>query len=77
MIPFNIFQTAYVVRNIVDGIAIANRLFGMSEMAVNRDVSIETGQGIAICHFALAFVGDVQVEIIQPAGGADAVYRDM
>jgi hypothetical protein len=77
MKPFNFFQTAYVVADMAAGEAIAARRFGLPSLQVNRDVSIDTGQGIAKCHFALAFVGAAQIEIIQPAGGADAVYRDM
>lgn len=77
MIPFAVFQTAYVTRDIDAAVAIAAARFGVAHMQVNRDVAIETGRGIARCHFALAFVGDVQVELIQPAGGADDVYRVM
>ena len=43
---------------------------------VNRDVTIQTVNGPACAHFALAFVGSRQLEIIEPCGGADAVYRD-
>jgi hypothetical protein len=77
VIPFNIFQTAYVAADIDAAVALAARRFGVAEMQVNRDVAIETGRGAALCHFALAFVGPVQIELIAPAGGTDEVYRDM
>ena len=77
MIPYNVFQTAYVTADIDAAVAIAAKRFGAPEMQVNRGVPIETGRGIAHCHFALAFIGDVQLELIQPAGGEDAVYRDL
>ncbi|ARR56788.1 hypothetical protein HY78_26765 [Rhizorhabdus wittichii DC-6] len=77
MIPFNIFQTAYVAADIDAAVALAARRFGVAEMQVNRDVAIETGRGAALCHFALAFAGPVQIELIAPAGGTDEVYRDM
>jgi extradiol dioxygenase family protein len=75
--PFNLFQTAYVVADIDAGVAIAARRFGIPAMQVTRGSRIETGNGIAVGHFALAFVGETQIEIIQPAGGADHVYRQM
>lgn len=77
MTPFNAFQIAYVVADIGEGLAIAARRFAMPAMQVTRGSEIETGGGIAVCHFALAFAGDVQIEIIQPAGGEDHVYRQM
>jgi len=75
MTSFNIFQTAYVTPDIDAAMALAARRFAAPRMQVNRDIAIETGQGVAHCHFALAFVGAVQIELIQPAGGADDVYR--
>ena len=77
MSPYNIFQTAHVTADIDDAVAIAARRFGAPRMQVNRDVLIETGRGVAHCHFALAFIGDVQLELIQPAGGEDGVYREL
>nr|WP_047166248.1 VOC family protein [Sphingomonas sp. Y57] len=77
MIPFNIFQTAYVAADIDAAVGLAARRFGVAKMQVNHAVAVETGQGTALCHFALAFVGSVQIELIAPAGGADEVYRAM
>ena len=77
MIPYNIFQTAYVTPDIDAAVAVAAERFAAPRMQVNRDVGIETGSGVAHCHFALAFIGAVQLELIQPAGGADDVYRAM
>ncbi|SCW59689.1 Glyoxalase/Bleomycin resistance protein/Dioxygenase superfamily protein [Sphingobium faniae] len=75
MPPFNIFQMAYVTDDIDMAVQAAGAAFGIDAFQVNRDMAIETGQGIAIAHFALAFLGDTQIEVIQPAGGADDVYR--
>jgi hypothetical protein len=75
--PFNAFQIAYVVADIDEGVAIAARRFALPTTQVTRGSEIETGGGIAVCHFALAFAGGVQIEIIQPAGGEDRVYRQM
>ena len=77
MIATHIFQTAYVAADIDDAVALAARRFGIPRMQVNRDVAIDTREGPARCHFALAFAGSVQLELIAPAGGADGVYRAM
>jgi hypothetical protein len=73
---FNVFQLAYAVPDIRDAVGIGQSYFGIPEFQINLDVPIETRSGVAKCHFALAFIGETQIELIQPAGGADAVYRD-
>lgn len=76
MIPFNVFQVAYVTDDIDAAVAIAGPRLGIERFQINRSVPIETGAGTALASFALAFVGETQIELIQPAGGPDAVYRD-
>lgn len=71
---FNIFQVAYVVADIDE--AVLRGRFGIPRFQINRDVPVETMRGLAHCHFALAFLREIQIELIQPAGGADDVYRD-
>jgi hypothetical protein len=73
---FNAFQLAYVTPDIDGALAFAHARFGIAQFQVNRNVPIETRSGLANCHFAIAFIGQTQIELIQPAGGADAVYRD-
>lgn len=76
MIPFNVFQVAYVTDDIDAAVAIAGPRFGIERFQINREVPIATGSGTALASFALAFIGETQIELIQPAGGPDAVYRD-
>lgn len=76
MIPFNVFQVAYVTDGIEAAIAIALPRFGIDRFQINRDVATETGTGTALASFALAYIGETQIELIQPAGGLDSVYRD-
>jgi hypothetical protein len=71
-----VFQLAYVTQDIERAMAEMGAAFGIGEFQVNRDVPIATGNGTAYCHFALAFLGAQQIELIEPAGGVDAVYRD-
>lgn len=76
MIACNAFQLAYVTDDIDAATRIAAATMGIGTFQINRDMAIETGGGTAMAHFALAFLGNTQIEIIQPAGGADAVYRE-
>ena len=73
---FDIFQVAYVATDLEQAMRVLGGLYGTPQFQVNRDVAIETAAGTAQAHFALAFLGDRQLEIIQPAGGADATYRE-
>jgi hypothetical protein len=72
---FNFFQVAYVTPDLDAGMAECRRLLGLDRFFVSRDVPITTRDGEAKLHFALVFRGQQQVELIQPAGGADGVYR--
>jgi hypothetical protein len=72
---FNAFQLAYVVPDIHDAVALGQNYFGIPEFRINLDIPIETQDGVAKCNFALAFIGETQIELIQPAGGADGLYR--
>ncbi len=75
MRPFNVFQTAYVVGDLDAGLARIGKLYGMTKFRVRRNVAIQTSGGPSSAHVALAFVGSGQIEIIEPAGGADSCYR--
>lgn len=76
MMDMPVFQIAYVTADLAAAAGAFGAWFGAKGFRVDRDVSIETSLGIARCHFALAFLGDLQIELIEPAGGADGVYRD-
>lgn len=73
---FNFFQIAYVVSDLEQAMRAFRALQGIERFQTNRDVKISTRAGPANLHFALAFVGAQQIELIEPAGGADGVYRD-
>lgn len=77
MFPFNVFQTAYTVTDIDEAMHICGARMGIPEFRAFRNSEIQTGDGVANCHFAICYLGDTQLELIQPAGGADAVYREL
>lgn len=72
---FNCFQVAWVTSDLERAMRQFEQDLGIARFAVSRDVAIDTAAGSARLHFALAFVGEQQIELIEPAGGADAVYR--
>lgn len=73
---FNFFQIAYVATDIDQAVEVFARDYGIPSFAVSRDVQIDTRGGKATLHFALAYVGGQQIELIQPAAGADRPYRE-
>ena len=75
--PFGFFQVAYVTTELERAIRELGALYGPQRFQVNRGVEIETSAGTARADFALAFVGQQQLELIQPTGGADGAYRDV
>ena len=77
MPPFSVFQVAYATGDIDRAAEFFSARFGIPCFRVSRNVRIQTTSGDANCHFALAQIGGVQLELIEPAGGSDAVYRDL
>ena len=73
---FNFFQIAYVTTYVEQAARAIGALYGIERFQINHNVAIETSAGVAQAHFALAFIGSQQIEIIQPAGGTDGPYRD-
>jgi hypothetical protein len=73
---FNYFQLAYVTPDLERAQAACRELYGIGRFQTSFEVPIETRRGEARVHFAIAFAGLTQIELIQPVGGADRVYRD-
>lgn len=69
-------QIAYVTTDLTQALEIFRRDHGMAHWAELRDLPVETQPGRhSRLNIGLAFVGDVQIELIEPLGGDDAVYR--
>jgi hypothetical protein len=75
--PFGFFQVAYVTTDLERATRELGALYGVERYQINRGVEIQTAAGLARADFGLAFVGEQQLEIIQPAGGADGAYREV
>lgn len=76
--PFaGLLQIAYVTNDIDQAIAVFAERHKVPNWAVMRDHDINTRPGQnATMQIALAFVGPLQLELLQPSGGDDAIYRE-
>ncbi len=68
-------QTAWVTNDMDAAIAMFARDYGTANWYRAQNHSLQTGPGeFALTHIALAKRGGAELELIQPLGGADAVY---
>jgi Glyoxalase/Bleomycin resistance protein/Dioxygenase superfamily len=76
--PFrNLIQVAYVTNDFGRALTEFGARYAVPKFMELRDLPVETNPGEkAQLHIALAWAGDVQIEIIEPRGGADRIYRD-
>ena len=74
--PFNFAQINYVTNDVDEAVMRLKRTYGIPEFSITRGAEVQTAKGPARIHGALAFAGGRQIEVLQPAGGADGVYRD-
>jgi hypothetical protein len=76
--PFsNFFQIAYVTTDFDRCLEVFRERYGIGSFFEIRNGEMETNPGArAQIHVGFAWAGDVQIEIIEPLGGADAIYRD-
>ena len=73
------FQNAYVTRNLEKGVATLRQRHGVGEvMPIDfaTDVITPHGSGPVRAKVALVWVGDVQLELIQPTEGFGQIYSD-
>ncbi len=70
------FQIGYVTRVLDAAVRQLGAIHGIERFRIKRDVASMPGMPKMLLHQAHAFIGAVQIEIIQPAGGDDKLYRD-
>lgn len=75
--PFRIIHAAYVASDFEAGKRRLSAMFGAQGFQLLFDVPIPVPGGEAIINIAVADVNGVTLEIIQPAGGKDHVYRQV
>lgn len=70
-------QLGYVTTNLDQALAIFSERYGIPEFMKLHDVhgTLDDGGQLRF-HVGLAYVGDTQIELIEPCGGQDGLYRD-
>lgn len=72
----DLIQIAYVTNDLDEARASFHEHYGVARFAQMKDLAIQVGPDAnAIIHVALAYVGSMQIELIEPRGGADTIYR--
>ena len=69
------FQICYVTQDLDAGMQRLAIAHGIERFRIKRDVSGLPGMPEMTLHQAHVFIGGVQIELIQPAGGDDGLYR--
>ena len=71
-----LYQIAYVAADLGAGTRQLAAIYGIDRFRVKHDVLSAPGMPDMVVHQAHVFIGSVQIELIQPAGGDDVLYRD-
>jgi hypothetical protein len=71
------FQICYVTTDLDAGMKQLAAMHGIERFRIKRDVKSLPGMPVMRMNEAHVFVGPVQIELIQPAGGDDRLYRDV
>jgi catechol 2,3-dioxygenase-like lactoylglutathione lyase family enzyme len=72
----NVFQIAYVTNDLRRAVSDFQTHQGVNQLAIFDDFALEVpGDRQAVINVALGYVGDVQLEIIEPVSGEVDLYR--
>src|SRR5262249_10122588 len=72
-----LYQIAFVTSDLDEAMSLFAGTFGISRFEVRRHLSSSTGMPRMTVHVAHAYVGPMMIELIQPAGGEDTLYREI
>lgn len=76
MTKARLFQIAYVTGDMDRGAAVLAAQFGLPDVS-RMEMTVTTDDGEqSLLNIGLAWLGDLQLEIIEPRGGSDAIFRD-
>lgn len=69
----NFFQLGYATSDLDQAMTALRESHGIDKFKVMRDAGTKEMN----THIALAYVGDLMIELIEPCGGNDGFYRDL
>jgi hypothetical protein len=72
-----LYQIGFVTTDLEEAMALFSDTYGISKFKIRRDLSSAPGMPRMTVHLAHAYVGPMMIELIQPAGGEDALYREI
>jgi len=77
LFPGRFRQVAYVTNDFDRALSNVTETTGVRHFLQLRDYEYIAGPGAIVrCHIAMALAGGVEIEIIEPRGGAQEIYRD-
>lgn len=77
LFPGQFRQVAYVTNDFDRALSVVSETTGVAGFLQLRDYEYMAGPGAVVrCHIAMALAGGVEIEIIEPRGGAQEIYRD-
>jgi Glyoxalase/Bleomycin resistance protein/Dioxygenase superfamily len=74
---FRFSQVSYATTDLDHACRTLGMTYGIPRFSVSRGARVESPAGTITIDVAQAFVGDRHIEIIEPAGGPDGLYRDV
>jgi len=72
-----LYQIAFVTTDLDEAMGLFAETYGIRKFKIKRDVRSAPGMPRMSVHIAHAYVGPMMIELIQPAGGEDKLYRDI
>jgi hypothetical protein len=74
---FRFSQVSYATTNLEHACLVLGMTYGIPRFSISRGAGVDSPAGKIKIDVAQAFVGDRHIEIIEPAGGPDGLYRDV
>jgi len=72
-----LYQIGFVTTDLERAMVLFAETYGISRFKIRRDLTSAPGMPRMTVHLAHAYVGPMMIELIEPAGGEDALYRDI
>jgi hypothetical protein len=72
-----LYQIAFVTTDLDQAMQLFSETYGIGRFRIKRDIPSAPGLPEMSAHVAHAYVGPMMIELIQPVGGDDTLYREI
>ena len=72
-----LYQIAFVTTDLDQAMQLFAETYGIGKFRIRRDIASAPGMPKMSAHVAHAYVGPLMIELIQPVGGNDTLYREI